>query len=84
MPKIRRPPPAGVLDHLVARYRDGRIDGRITVRDFKELKHWLESGPDVPLGKWFKRFPKFILAGEGELPKTFLTSDMSPSGEEVE
>ena len=80
MPKIRRPPPAGVLDHLVARYRDGRI----TMRDFEDLKHWLESEPDVPPGKWFKRFPKFILAGEGDLPKTFLASGMTPYGEEVE
>jgi len=67
------------LNHLVARYRDGRI----SVRDFQELKHWLELDPDVPAGKWFKRFPKFILAGEGELPKTFLTSGMAPVGEEV-
>ena len=79
MPKLRKPPPAGVLNHLVARYRDGRI----SVRDFQELKHWLELDPDVPAGKWFKRFPKFILAGEGELPKTFLTSGMAPVGEEV-
>jgi hypothetical protein len=80
MPKIRKPPPAGVLAHLVARYREGRI----SVREFAALKHWLESDPDVPAGKWFKRFPSFILAGEGDLPKTFLTSGMVPSGEEVE
>jgi hypothetical protein len=54
------------------------------VREFAALKHWLESDPDVPAGKWFKRFPSFILAGEGDLPKTFLTSGMVPSGEEVE
>jgi hypothetical protein len=64
---------------LVARYRDGRISRR----DFEELKHWLESDPDVPAGKWFKRFDKFTLAGEGELPKTFLTSGMALTGEEV-
>jgi hypothetical protein len=36
-----------------------------------------ESDPDV-------RFPNFILAGEGNLPKTFLTSGMAPSGEELD
>jgi hypothetical protein len=33
----------------------------------------LNSNPDVPSGKWYKTFPKFTLAGEGEVPKTFLT-----------
>ena len=79
MPKIRKPPPAGILNHLVKRFRDGRI----SIEDFATLKHWLESGPDVPAGKWFKRFQKFTLAGEGELPKTFLTPGMAPTGEEV-
>jgi hypothetical protein len=79
MPKVRRPPPPAILDHLLQRFRDGRI----AVEDFTELKHWLESEPDVPAGMWFKRFPNFILAGEGEFPKTFLTSRMTPKGTEV-
>jgi hypothetical protein len=64
---------------LIERFRDGRI----SVADFTELKHWLESDVDVPHGKWYKRFNKFTLAGEGELPKTFLTPDMAPQGEEI-
>jgi hypothetical protein len=48
MPKIRRPPPRGILDHLLARYREGRISSS----DFLELKHWLESEPNVPEGMW--------------------------------
>lgn len=80
MPKIRKPPPAGILSHLVERFRDGRI----SIRDFTTLKQWLESEPDVPAGKWYKRFDKFILAGEGELPKTFLTPGMTAKGEEVQ
>lgn len=79
MPKIRKPPPAGILHHLIERFREGRI----SIEDFAELKHWLESEPYVPTGKWFKRFNKFTLAGEGELPKTFLTPGMAPIGEEV-
>lgn len=80
MPKIRKSPPAGILAHLIERFREGRI----AVEDFTELKHWLESDVDVPPGKWYKRFNKFTLAGEGEMPKTFLTPGMAPKGEEVQ
>jgi len=79
MPKIRKPPPAGILNHLLQGFRDGRI----SVGDFTELKHWLESGVEVPSGRWYKRFSNFTLAGEGELPKTFLTPQMHPYGTEV-
>jgi len=79
MAKIRRPPPRGILDHLLERFREGRV----SVDDLTELKHWLESGPEVPDGLWFKRFRKFTLAGEGEFPKTFLSAGMHPKGEEV-
>jgi hypothetical protein len=78
MPKIRKPPP-GILNHLIARYRDGRIAST----DFLELKHWLESNPDVPRGKWFKRFRSGTLAGHGEFPSTFLAPGMAVEGEEV-
>ena len=79
MPKIRKPPPPGVLDHLIQRYRDGRI----TDSDFVELKNWLESDVVVPHGKWYKRFKRFTLAGNGEMPSTFLTPGMAVEGEEV-
>jgi len=49
-----------------------------------ELKHWLESDPIVPTGKWFKRFSNFTLAGNGEMPSTFLTPGMAVEGEEVQ
>ncbi len=80
MPKIKKPPPRGILDHLTERYRNGRISSG----DFLELKHWLESDPDVPHGKWYKRFKHFILAGDGEMPSTFLTPGMAVEGEEVQ
>lgn len=80
MPKIRKPPPRGILDHLIRRYREGRIADS----DFLELKHWLESDPDVPNGKWYKRLKTGILAGKGEMPSTFLGPGMAVDGEEVE
>jgi hypothetical protein len=47
------------------------------------MQEWLTSNPDVPSGKWYKTFPGFTLAGEGEVPKTFLTPGMAPHGTEV-
>jgi hypothetical protein len=61
MPKIRNPPPPRILDHLIKRFHDGRI----SATDFLEPKHWLESDPDVPQGKWYKRFKTGTLAGHG-------------------
>ena len=80
MPKIRKPPPKGILDHLVERFREGRISSS----DFLELKRWLESDPDVPEGKWFKRFKSGVLAGNGETPSTFLGPGMAAEGDEAQ
>jgi hypothetical protein len=67
------------MDHLTLRFREGRI----SVTDFDELQDWLESDPEVPSGMWYKRFSRFTLAGEGEMPKTFLMPGMAVKGEEV-
>jgi hypothetical protein len=79
MPKIKRPPPKGTMDHLLERYREGRISDS----DFLDLKHWIESDPDVPEGKWFKRFKTGFLVGTGERVSSFLASGMSVEGDEV-
>jgi len=47
------------------------------------LARWLDTEPDVPQGKWFKRFPGFVVCGEGELIKTFLLSGQAPDGKEI-
>jgi hypothetical protein len=44
----------------------------------------LESEPDVPSGRWYKRFKSGTLAGRGEMPSTFLARGMAVEGEEVE
>ena len=80
MPKVRKPPPPGILNHLIKRYRENRISSD----DFLELKHWLESDPEVPSGKWFKRFKTGTLAGQGEMPSTFLAPGMAVDGDEVQ
>ena len=68
------------MKHLVDRFREGRI----SVADFEALQAWLNSDPEVPTGEWHKRFPRFVLAGEGEVPKTFLMSGMVPRGTEIQ
>ena len=67
------------MKHLVERFRDGRIKAA----DFSTLQNWLDTEPEVPTGDWYKRFPTFILAGKGEIVKTFLESGMTPHGTEV-
>jgi hypothetical protein len=76
----KKPPPKGILDHLVKRFREGRVSSS----DSLELKHWLESDSDVPDGKWFQRFKTGCLAGNGEEPSTFLASGMAVEGDEVQ
>jgi hypothetical protein len=80
MPQVRRRnlPPAS-LRHLV-----DRVDSRkISVEHLVLLADWLKSHPEVPPGKWFKRFPELIVCGEGELIKTFLVPGQLPEGEVV-
>jgi len=80
MPKIRRQnfPPA-LLNHLLDRIRSREI----SADQLGLFADWLDSEPKVPKQKWFKRFPKMIVCGEGELVKTFLTANQAASGQEV-
>ena len=71
--------PAPLRQHL----RDRLNDRKITVADLKKLQFWIESGPEVPDGEWFKDFETFIVCGESQYIKTFLEGDMNPRGVEV-
>ena len=80
MPKIRRHNlPAGLLDHLLDRIQSREI----SPEQLGLLALWLDTEPEVPSGKWFKRFPEMIACGEGELMKTFLRQGQIPAGDEV-
>jgi len=48
------------------------------------LARWLDSEPEVPVGKWFKKFSGFADCGEGELIKTFLLPGQLPDGQEIQ
>jgi hypothetical protein len=81
MPEIlRRNLPPALLNHLLDRIRDRHIPAEQPGL----LAAWLDCRPQVPEGKWFKRFPAMIACGEGALIKTFLTPGQLPSGTEVQ
>ncbi len=80
MPKVRRQsvPPA-LLRHLLDRIQQRRI-----AADQLGLRaEWLDTAPEVPQGKWYRRLPGMVVCGEGELVKTFLLADQTPIGDEV-
>ena len=47
------------------------------------LAQWLDTDPEVPAGRWFKRFSGMIVCGDGELVTTFLRLGQVPTGEEM-
>ncbi|PWU12419.1 MAG: hypothetical protein C5B50_21440 [Verrucomicrobia bacterium] len=80
MPKIRRRnlPPA-LYAHLLDRVQQRNISSQ----QLRLLLRWMDCEPEVPAGRWFKRFPELIVCGEGELIKTFLLANQAPTGDEV-
>jgi hypothetical protein len=47
------------------------------------LASWLDTQPEVPEGRWFKRFSGMTVCGKGDLVKTFLTPGQVAEGTEV-
>jgi hypothetical protein len=80
MPKIlRRNLPAPLFAHLLDRVQQRQITGA----QLALMVDWLDTQPEVPREKWFKRFSGMIVCGEGELVKTFLMSGQLPLGDEI-
>jgi len=80
MPRIRRQGlPPRLLDHLL----DRASERKISADQFLLLANWLRTEPEVPEGKWFKKFSGMTVCGEGELVKTFLQPGQLPTGEEI-
>jgi hypothetical protein len=80
MPRIRRQGlPPRRLDHLL----DRASERKISTDQLRLLADWLRTEPEVPDGKWFKKFSGVIICGEGELIKTFLQSGQVPTGKEI-
>jgi hypothetical protein len=70
MPKIQQWAkfPEALRRHLIERMRDRSI----TLTDLNQLRLWVETNPEVPVGDWYKDFGSFKLCGEAAYPKTFL------------
>lgn len=80
MPKVRRHQlPQPLLDHLLLRMRQRSISPEQIIL----LARWLDTSPEVPNGKWFKKFSGFTVCGESELVKTFLLPGQAPDGQEI-
>ncbi len=80
MPRVRRHslPPA-LLNHLLDRIQQRSI----TANQLGLLAEWLDTQPEVPDGKWFKRFEGMTACGEGELIKTLLLPGQLAEGTEI-
>ena len=80
MPRIRRNDiPLPLFNHLLDRIRDRNI----RADQLGILADWLDTEPEVPEGRWYKRLTGMTVCGEGDLVKTFLTSNQLASGKEV-
>lgn len=80
MPRVRRQN----LPRDLWKYLLERIKGRnISVEQLGLLADWLATEPEVPPGKWFKRFSGVTVCGEGEWIKTFLQPGQIATGKEL-
>jgi hypothetical protein len=80
MPKIQRKDiPRPLLEHLLLRVHDRSIGADA----IQSLATWLATNPEVPAGRWFKRFPTMTVCGDGAFIKTFLTPFQAPFGDEL-
>jgi len=80
VPRIRRQNlPRNLWAHLLE-----RVKGRqISVDQLGLLADWMATEPNVPDGKWFKRFPGMTICSEGEFVATFLQPGQAPTGKEL-
>jgi len=77
------PPQQNLPPALYAHLLDRVQRRNISPRQLRLLLQWVDTRPEVPSDRWFKRFPELIVCGEGELIKTFLVPGQIPTGEEV-
>jgi len=80
MPRIRR---QGLSPRLLDHLLDRASERKISTDQLRLLADWLRTEPEVPDGKWFKKFSGLIVCGEGELIKTFLQPGQVPAGKEI-
>jgi hypothetical protein len=80
MPRIRRSHlPKALYEHLLERIQSRNI----STDHLRLFADWMDTQPEVPDGKWFKKFSGMTVCGEGELIKTFLQAGQIATGEEL-
>jgi hypothetical protein len=80
LPKIRRRNvPPGLFRHLLDRVQERSIPPE----QLAALARWLDQEPEVPDGRWYKRFSGMTVCGEGDLIKTFLLPEHHPEGKRI-
>ena len=80
MPKVRRRNlPRALYAHLLERIQEREISSAQLIL----LLQWLDTEPEVPEERWFKRFSGMTVCGESELVKTFLRPDQAATGTEL-
>ena len=81
MPKVERWEnlPEGVRQHLIDRLRARAI----SIAHLNQLRLWIETNLEVPVGDWFKDFGSFKICGRGALAKTFLLRGQVAKGEKL-
>jgi len=78
VPKVRRHNvPPRLFQHPLDRVQSRKI----SASQIELLAKWLDSEPEVPDARWYKRFPGMTVCGEGELIKTFLPPGQAPKGQ---
>lgn len=81
MPRVRRANlPSALFQHLLDRIQERRV----SAEQLQSLARWLDGEPEVPEGKWYKRFSGMTVCGDGELIKTFLEPGQPAVGKRVE
>jgi hypothetical protein len=80
MPRVRRKNlPRPLFLHLLDRIQRRQVPAN----QLGLLAEWLDRDPEVPKGRWYKRFSGLIVCGEGDLILTFLIQGQIPEGIEV-
>jgi hypothetical protein len=80
MPRVRRHHlPPQLLAHLLDRVARRNI----SAEQLGLLADWLSTEPEVPEGKWFKKFSGMTICCEGELVRTFLQPGQIATGDEL-
>lgn len=80
MPRIQRSHlPQQLFTHLLDRIKSRNI----SADQLGLLADWLDTNPEVPEQKWFKRFPGMIVCGEGFYIRTFLHPGQIATGTEI-